>query len=423
MKVTVTKGKINKPKKPAKLYADELFKRGLNLSIGLREKYRKDYKWEYVNREQNLSCELCTELLHLYENAKIVSSPKPEGARWQKLEEKIGGEYKYAKLLAPAMNMKEKDVNDSELLREERRAKKLGVCCALMGLHLWSGSEAELLKRFARTGEVKWKQAQEKEHNIKHGVAEDDESWKPCADEKQLAEIRKISQLFGYYLPEKADDVRRIDLFNQIRAQARELGWDTEKTLDLKLDVIDTLEKFRSEWSENPNRLHVLIAAAPKDVKSLKEAYHALALHPVGLEKMTENTSDPEKIRKALVMPVDQMVVTAGRYLYPLAQSVKPYKKGDNAEAFWCLLYSALDYWDYSETYIGMKMKLCDQLFFSTNKEDTWENKLSLFDMYFGNIGKYKVPEPESPINPALAFDPRVILEANEKKKKEQHND
>jgi len=405
------KGKINKPKKPKELYAGELLKKGWLLKIQVKKN-----KWKYVNQELNLSAEFITELAGLYESTKIVSCPTPKGDRWKLLQKELGQEYKYAKLLAPALRMEEKDVNDSDLLHEERRARKLSVCRAIKGLNRWSGSEDALLVRFARSGEVEWKSEKAKKQDMQEApdlILDDLDASMSDPNAKQLENIRRIGKAFGYYLPEKADDERRMELFKQIWDEVRKRGWNEEITLDLKPDVIDTLEKLRSEWSENPNRLHVIIASCPKNVGGIKAAYHALSLHPVGIEDLPDDTADLEKICNALVMPVDRVACTVTKYMYPLSECVKPFISGGNAEMFWCLLYCALDFWD-SNTYKGMKLKLRDQLFFRVNKRD----KYSLFKDNFVNENG----PGNSELDLELALDPKKNFEYNKKMTEEKKN-
>ena len=391
------------PQKPAVLYAQELLNKGKILNIRLS----KDYRTE-VNEETNLAAELGMEILRIYDNAsqKSVRKPTPDGRRWKYLADQLGREFDESQKIAQALGMTGNYASDCKLLHEERRAGIAGVCRAICALGIWKGSVEALEQRFAGTGEVEWKE---------DGQTGDKEETEPGREEtpqdkekeEQEALIRKAGKPFGYYLPRKEDDEARVSLFRALIGEVRDRGMELERFLALTDYRIDTLRELDRNWSQNANKLHVIIAAGRKgdDAESIKKIYRAFALQPVGWENL-QHIQTQEEEKAALVLPADQIVYTGIRYFRPLMDCVDVSRAEEiknKPMIFWSLLYGLLDYYDNDEsTYKRTKLKLCGQLFYKPDK-DTLITDLT---EYFVNDKDGEMFDPREGFDPKKAVNP-----------------
>ena len=351
-----TKGrKHKKPKKPGRpllLYTQELLVRGRMLNIQWKEEFCPS-----VNRDAMLASEFGTEIADVYARAskEIVPSPTPAGKRWKFLQDELGKApkkvFQESQQLAKALNMDDNDVSYSMLLHEECRAKINGLCRVIKELGFWKDDAEQLVPHFYR-----------------------------YADLEGAEDIRRVSAPFGYHPLDEKDDKEYKDIFENLRNELKKNKMTLESFLDLSVSRIDRLEKTEKYRPENPNKLHVIIAAGKKGISAgkLEKMYHAFGLHPVGIEKL--NVEATKNLGKALDLPADQIVYAGIRYFRPMISCVRLSKcDDDRPQVFWSLLHGMLRFYD-EKIYAECKLNLCSQLFYRPAQETMRKNMLTYYE-------------------------------------------
>ena len=385
MKDTGEKKVWRKPQKPPLLYAQELLIKSKVHDI----RVKKGYCADPVNGETALASQFGSEILYLYARAaeRSIPCPTPEGERWKYLREEFGKEFATSEEIAQALCVPKQRISDSKLLHEERRAGIRTVCCTAIGLGAWKESYQMLEKRFACTLEAAWEEEHEEEAAGRNNSKGEKNMKFPELEAEKEEKIRQIGQKFGYHLPTKEDDEERIRIFRDLIEEMKpevSIGSDEDeqnkketdeklgKFLNLSTDRVDTLKRLLPKWSQNANKLHVIIAAGRKGcgVERIRTLYHALGLHPVGWEDV-QGLKTRDEFSKALVISADQVVYASIQYFRPLMEKLHMplgEDEQDKPGIFWCLLYGLLEYHD-THIYKDTKIGLLDQLFFMPSEE------------------------------------------------------
>jgi len=411
--------KPKRPKKPDKLYTQDLLVKNKLLNIRINNGYIGGDR-DRVNRCTRLAAEFGTAIFDIYNGyaARMTDAPKCGDARWKHLQNCLASAGKPAQVqrsrdFAEPLGIKENMISDSKLLHGERRASIDGVCHALLGLGMMknlgkaaivvepkenkaSERKDAVRRQKRRFASCRQRSGSEREHVH---VIQSRKRLKPLMRlEPENKTIRETVMPFGYWLPGYADNRLRRELFESAQKTAHALaqkplekrktedGWNlpmpiTPTLMDyicLSRQKIVTLRSADGAWSDNANKLHLIIACCDKrdGVDEIKKAYHAFGLHPHGLEDPPPNgymflTPD---------FPADQVVCASIVYFRDLIACIRLSDFAIRMSVFWGLLYAQLDYYD-EDVFSSVKLNLRNELFFNLRMTD--DSELKYYSEYF----------------------------------------
>ena len=308
--------------------------------------------------------------------------------------------------LAKELGIHKNMVSDARLMIDGHRAGIDAVCLTLMGLGCLRPDKDDMAQEESEDRErsprlVRALESRELAEALRRyfagGVPFEKQLTAACDQETPMTQeevsaavraererIQRIAAPFGYWLPDEQDEKERKARIVGTReaAQAfvekkREEKPPKKEEADEKPAItqfqqeylwltrgkIKTLHDPGGAWSENPNRLHMIIASCSADAcaAEIERAYHAFSLHPFGLhpdERKDEETDGQKGGALNCLKPLflaDQVVMASIETFRPLLECARERamrrRNGDKwvrdmVSAFWGLLYIRLNHCD-----------------------------------------------------------------------------